>query len=506
MKKGNGHDEKWESLGNDVRNFMSQNYRQSEPAPEEPEAPQDPRLATDFCAVWDQLATDPNTAHIIEYINGGQVSPVPTMRDIVAAFFDRSHDKAIFPQQISMVIAICGGQLSRHHALRYDVEAEWSALRDAQLRGLNDRVVTHTLDGIPLALSVAAFLAAGQQPEYLIEPILQRGSLYTLTGLTSSGKTAILLTMALAVASGRTFAGKHTTKGHVVWFAGENPDDFRLKVATACQFWNLDPDDLDMAIIPGAFDLTASLDPALTMARNGGDVALVVVDTSAAYRVDDAEDDNANSLAWARILRRLLTLPGHPVVLTAAHPTKYAERNNLLPRGGSSFLNEIDGNFSSWADEEQNTATLHWCGKFRGMTFAPIAFALKPCPHPTWTLRNGDPVMVKLAVPVEGEAGAIPPKYHNGQRGRPSADKADIARRILADLLVTEGTHGWAPDNLRAVAKERWRSEFYARACIAEDQQETKKKAFQRAVDRLINTNAVAANRDWVWLIHPEVE
>jgi hypothetical protein len=351
---------------------------------------------------------------------------------------------------------------------------------------------------------VTAFLDRSTQPQYLIEPIIQRGSLYTLTGLTSAGKTAILLTMALAVASGRSFAGKHTTPGRVVWLAGENPDDFALKVATACHYWDLDPAKLDMVIIPGAFDLTANVDAALKMAAADGNVAMVVVDTSAAYRVDDAEDDNANSLAWARILRRLLKLPGNPAVLTATHPTKHAERGNLLPRGGSSFLNEVDGNLSSWADEDQNTTTLHWCGKFRGMTFAPITFDLKPCPHPTWTLRNGDPVMIKLAVPRDGEA---PPfvRRTNGHGGRPSNDKADIAQRILADLLVTEGVHGWAPGSLLAVSKERWRTEFYARACIAEDKPDTRLKSFQRAVDRLLTVNAIAAREKWVWLTHPEV-
>ena len=75
---------------------------------------------------------------------------------------------------------------------------------------------------------------------------------------------------------------------------------------------------------------------------------------------------------------------------------------------------------SLWADEEQATTSLHWCGKWRGMTFAPIQFEMRPCPHPTCALRNGEPVMIKLAVPTDEEA----PQRHSQQapvrgRGRP---------------------------------------------------------------------------------------
>jgi hypothetical protein len=197
-------------------------------------------------------------------------------------------------------------------------------------------------------------------------------------------------------------------------------------------------------------------------------------------------------------------MPGRPAVVMATHPTKHADATNLLPRGGGGFLNEVDGNLSLWADGDQATTVLSWQGKWRGMTFAPIAFDLRPCPHPTWKLRNGEPVTIKLAIPT-GEP--PPPRAtRNPAGGRPStSDRADIARNILADLIVTEGKHGWAPVNLLAVPKERWRNEFYARACIAEDKQETRKKAFQRAVERLQSAQAVAANNEWVWLTHPEV-
>lgn len=500
MSKGNGHDGAWENLGEDVRSYMSQGYRN----PNDPDPLPDPREATEFCAVWDKLATDPATSHLIDYINGKPCDPIPTLEQIVGAFFDAGKDRAVFAEQISAVIAICGGQLSRLISLRPDVVAIWGKLRSERIHDTEQKQKANK-EGIPFAQSVAAFIKGVKPPEYLIEPVIQRGSLYTLSALTSHGKTAVLLYIALCIASGRPVAGKYTNPGRVIWFAGENPDDFAQKIVTACHHWNIDPAELDMAVIPGAFDLAGQIDDAMKMAAACGDADLVVVDTSAAYRIDDGEDDNANSLAWAKVLRRLLKLPGRPAVVTAAHPTKHADETNLLPRGGSAFLNEVDGNLTLWAGEDQETSTLHWQGKFRGMSFCPIQFDLRPCPHPEWKLRNGEPVTIKLAIP----AGDVPrQRAANGSgRGRPANDdKTKLARKILADLLVTEGQYGHAPPDMLAAPEHRWRTEFFSRACVDDDKPNTKRVSFLRTAERLLNAEVIAINNGWVWLTHPEVE
>lgn len=74
--------------------------------------------------------------------------------------------------------------------------------------------------------------------------------------------------------------------------------------------------------------------------------------------------------APARAFRRLSELPGRPAVLVACHPVKNAHRDNLIPRGGSSFLNEIDGNLTIWRHDA--LATIHTQGKFRGPLFEPV--------------------------------------------------------------------------------------------------------------------------------------
>nr|BDD46903.1 hypothetical protein 33 [Paracoccaceae bacterium] len=55
--------------------------------------------------------------------------------------------------------------------------------------------------------------------------------------------------------------------------------------------------------------------------------------------------------------------------------------------GGSSYLNEVDGNLSQWRSGE--IVTLHWSGKFRGRDFDPIKFKLKTATHPSLLDRYG---------------------------------------------------------------------------------------------------------------------
>jgi hypothetical protein len=59
------------------------------------------------------------------------------------------------------------------------------------------------------------------------------------------------------------------------------------------------------------------------------------------------------------------------------HPVKNAARDNLLPRGGGAFLNEMDANLTLWSDAIGESTTLHWQGKLRGVDFAPMPFALR---------------------------------------------------------------------------------------------------------------------------------
>jgi hypothetical protein len=105
-----------------------------------------------------------------------------------------------------------------------------------------------------------------------------------------------------------------------------------------------------------------------------GPFALVVVDTSVVFFEGKDENDNVQAVAHGRTMRSLTELAGGPTTLVNCHPTKNATAENLLPRGGGAFANELDGNLT--CTKREKIAELHYQGKFRGADFAPIPFLL----------------------------------------------------------------------------------------------------------------------------------
>jgi hypothetical protein len=295
-------------------------------------------------------------------------------------------------------------------------------------------------DGLPPVMTAAAFLAAARTPEFLIEPIIQRGFLYSLTARSYHGKTTLMIYLALCVATGRPFAGLPVKQGKVAYLAGENPDEFAQKLETACAFWGDDPViPPDLHIVPGAFDLSESRDALREKLTPFGPLALIVPDTLAAYRFDDDEDDNQGSKAIAQDMRTLCRLPGNPAVITPCHPTKNADRTSLLPRGGGAFLNEVDANLTLWADLDAATTELHWQGKLRGPSFKPMAFDLRNCPHPTACRSDGRPVELAVAVPGEGSTRPVLPRVRPGVLMFHTALLDAMALPLLADEPPTPG-------------------------------------------------------------------
>jgi RecA-family ATPase len=252
---------------------------------------------------------------------------------------------------------------------------------------------------IPSILSAADFMAGFVPPDYVIDGIIQRGRLYALTSPTGHGKTAVALYKGCMVAAGRNIGAIEVMQGPVVFLAGENPDDLRCRLYAACQAYHLDPAALPLYVLPGNFPLTAEAAETLKQQIDalGVDPVLIIVDTAAAFFHGDDDNHNVQMGAYARQLRVLTTCRGSPAVLTPAHPVKNPDKDNLLPRGGGAFLNEIDGNLTLWAAAMGETATLHWQGKIRGADFSPVNFALQQVKIAGLTDRRGRPIVSIVA-------------------------------------------------------------------------------------------------------------
>jgi hypothetical protein len=226
--------------------------------------------------------------------------------------------------------------------------------------------------------TLAEFMASHIPADYLINGLIRRGWLYGCTALGTTGKTALaeLLTKLVAQDQRPAFFGPYEVEhGKVAYFAGENPDDLRERFIA----------DLDLSpgitvpngavrFFPQLFNPETAFDAVEAEIKKMGGADLLIVDTSNAYftKYGDKENDNGDTGPWARVLRSLTRLSGKPTVLGLCHPTKYvADPALLMPRGGSAFFLELDGNLTLWKDRESGLITLSQ-NRMRGVEFEPI--------------------------------------------------------------------------------------------------------------------------------------
>ena len=199
-----------------------------------------------------------------------------------------------------------------------------------------------------LIKSSAEFIAGFVPPDYTVVGLLIRRFLYSLTGQTGSGKTAITLRLAASVALGMPFAGRETKRCRVLYAAAENPDDVRMRWIALAQHMAFDPNTIEVYFTEGAFSIS-ELAPKLRAEAEkiGGEFGLVIVHVARVLRGRRGEQPHPNGRPRADPPARSHQdrSLGGPTVVANCHPRKDADADNLLPAGGGSFVNEVDGEF-----------------------------------------------------------------------------------------------------------------------------------------------------------------
>ena len=280
------------------------------------------------------------------------------------------------------------------------------ALREAFDRSIKERQnKARKFNGVPanrLIKSSAEFVDGFVPPDYLLEGVLQRRFCYSFTAKTNTGKTGIMLLLAAHVALGRSIGDREVERGRVLFLSGENPDDVRMRWIAMAQQMDFDIKGIDVYFVPGTFKISEMKARIHAEIEALGEVAFVIIDTSAAYFEGEDENDNKQAGGHARLLRSLTELPGGPCVLAACHPTKNAADDNLQPRGGGSYIAEMDGNLTAKCDD--GAVEVHWQGKFRGPDFAPLCFQMRAVTHERLKDRKGRLLPTVVACPLSDAA------------------------------------------------------------------------------------------------------
>jgi hypothetical protein len=298
----------------------------------------------------------------------------------------------------------------------------------------------------------AEFVAGFVPPEYVLVGVLQRRFLYSLTGQTGSGKTAITLRLAASTALGGIFAARQTKKARVLYAAAENPDDVRMRWIALAQQMGFEIDAIEVYFTEGRFTTSKMTSKLRAEAeRHGGEFGLVIIDTSPAFFEGDDENSRPQMGTHARLLRNLINIiPGGPTIVANCHPVKNATPDNLLPAGGGTFLNEVDGNLT--CTKSDSVVEMHWQGKFRGPEFAPMSFLIKTVTHED--LKDSDGRLIPTVV-----CEYLSEKAQEDLAAAKRKDEDDLLELIKADPTITLAKlatamgwklHGGDPNKMRA--------------------------------------------------------
>jgi hypothetical protein len=281
------------------------------------------------------------------------------------------------------------------------------------------------------------FCAEFVPPSYAIEPIVRSGSLYTTTARTGSGKTAFLITTALAVATGRPdILGREVTRGRVAYIAAENPDDLRMRLMVAAWQFNIDLSEISHNLL--IMDKRCKPEELIIRLKSaqsrGGAFSLIMIDTLAAFFDGADANDNVQAGEFIRRLRPLTQLDNHPSVIVAAHPVKNASEDNLVPYGGGAILNEVDGNLTL-SKTGGGAVKMHWQGKLRGVEFDPMFFKIEAASSPDVIDAKGRQVQLPVMRPATET---------DAEQREEAETNTDIAllRAMLAE--PSAGIRGWA--------------------------------------------------------------
>lgn len=291
-------------------------------------------------------------------------------------------------------------------------------------------------------------------PKHLVAGLLLEGSLFVVYGESNSGKSFWVLDVSLAIAAGIPWRNRVTTRGWVVYVAGEGASSIKLRIAAYRQERQDIPAAIAFAVISQAVDLLSadSVDRLIrtleaAQATCGEPPALVILDTFARAipggNENDAQDVGRAVAAADRIRSEVGCAVGF-VHHSGKDPTKGARGSSALRAAADTeiFIEGQCGQRIARVTKQRDLAP-----------DAPMPFEL-------------------CAVHVITEGGAISTcLVRQCDSGEPSlvAVRGKAQRQFLAALSAraeTDPAKIWALGDLRAVGREIGLSKSTARSVV----------------------------------------
>jgi AAA domain-containing protein len=333
----------------------------------------------------------------------------------------------------------------------------------------------------------------------LVKGLLDREQTSLLVGETGSGKTFLALDLGLHVAAGVPWFGRRVTAGPVIYVAAEAGRAIENRVAAWGTHHRLEGLDIPFVAVTSPVDLchanAGDVDRLIGAIREAGFNApeLIVIDTVSRVLAGGNENGPDDMGALVRSLDRLRDeLNCH--VCAVHHLGKDASRGS---RGHSLLGCAIDSEIAVAREATGTIATATITKQRDGIAGQSIAFRLVPVE--LGQDRDGDPVTSCIVEPAEGAPAA---KDKPVKRLTDAARIAlDTLRKAVAEAGEPAPASNHIPPTARVVFVETWRRFHYTGTASDGQNTDSRKKAFQRAREKLQAAGAIGVHNDLCWIV-----
>jgi hypothetical protein len=339
---------------------------------------------------------------------------------------------------------------------------------------------------------------------YLVKGVLPPASTALLYGASGGGKTFFAIHLGGCIARGQPVFGRRARPGATLYVALEGKHGFGLRMRA----WERDNGELGQCFARLKTQVTLGTGPAsaahvgqiIAAARRlseraGCPTALIVIDTLACALTSDNENDAVTIAAVMAQCDRIKSETGATVLLLH-HPGKDASKG---PRGSYALRGAVDVmiRIDREADAAERTIVLD---KVRDGPEGPLG---------TFTLRNvefgedeeGDPITSCVLVPSASTNTLRAPR--TPKQGTAAAKAlTELHELVLAEKGNLARRHERAPEGARLIELAEWRTACARRLLtLTGGAEDSERKAFDRAVEKLSELAQIETFGQVVWLI-----
>lgn len=353
-------------------------------------------------------------------------------------------------------------------------------------------------DTVPRFVLIDEFCKLPPSQSWTIRHYLEPDTLCVIYGESQAFKSFIVIDMICHVATGKPWRNQRTKQGFCLYIAGEGGNGLSRRFKGWFQHHGEAMQNVGISTVPCELcepsNADALIDDVLAFLQTvpGGEATVIVLDTLSTHFGGGDENKTQDMRRFVHAIRRLRMATKATIIVIhhVGHGSKDRERGSI------SLPGDVDWRYRLERTPETNITTLFNKKSRDAGTPDPVSWNLVPVELP-W-VEEGDeegqwvPMTSLVPVPVETQPEQPKPEY------------LPKAQRIAMDALRTAlMQHGIEDKGVVSVAEDQWRQAAYDAGVSPSDKQDTRRRAFNRCRDELLEANKVRCHEGRFWIPKP---